>query len=85
MNSFEKVLLKFGPVVFSACFHIAEAMEKYEDCSEMKSIADKYNISLTTSLEDWQSCFWRRGLSGQTALSNTFIYLEEALSLIGYN
>lgn len=85
MNNFEKVLLNFGPAVFSACFHIAEAMEMYEDCYEMKFIADKYEISLTTSLEDWQACFWRRGFSGQTALSNTSVYLEEAMKLIGYS
>lgn len=84
MNKFERVLLNFGPLVFSTCFHIAATTERYEDCAEMKQIAEKYDIDLGTSIEDWQVEFWRRGLSGETATNNTPAYLAEALGQIGY-
>uniref|UniRef100_A0AAU8AX00 Uncharacterized protein n=1 Tax=Dulem virus 40 TaxID=3145758 RepID=A0AAU8AX00_9CAUD len=84
MNKFERVLLNFGPLVLSTCFHIAVSTERYEDCAEMKRIAERYDIDLGTSIEDWQMEFWKRGLSGETAISNAPVYLAEALGQIGY-
>lgn len=84
MNKFERVLLNFGPLVFSTCFHLAVSTERYEDCAEMKQIAERHNIDLDTSIEDWQVEFWRRGQPGETAISNAPVYLAEALELIGY-
>ena len=84
MNKFERILLKYGSAVFCVCFHIAESKERYEDCAEMKLIAEKRGISLNGTLEDWQVEFWRLGMSGETAIANAPVYLEEALKQIGY-
>lgn len=84
MNKFERILLKYGAAVLCACFHIAENIEKYEDCAEMKSVAEKHGIDLNGALEDWQVEFWRLGMSGKTALENAPAYLAHALQEIGY-
>ncbi len=79
MNKFERILLKFGSAVFCVCFRIAETSERYEDCAEMKAIAEKHNICLNSTLEDWQVEFWRLGMSGETAIANAPGYIKEAL------
>ena len=84
MNSFDKILLKYGPFVFYECFKVAKQAERYEDCAEMKRVAGKYNVSLDTSSEDWQTEFWRLGMIGETALDNAPAYLVQALQEIGY-
>lgn len=76
--------MKYGPFVFSECFKVAKQTERYEDCAEMKRVAGKYNVSLDTSSEDWQTEFWRLGMAGETALRNVSTYLAQALSEIGY-
>lgn len=85
MNTFEKMLLNFGPAVFAKCFHIMKTVENYEYCLEMSKIANKYALDLDTSLETWQANFWRLGLSGQTAVGNAQSYLSLALEQIGYS
>lgn len=84
MNKFERVLMKFGPAVFSLCFHIAVETERYEDCALMKQVAQKYDIELATSMEDWQAEFWRIGMAGETALKNTPRYFVRVLRELGY-
>ena len=83
MDGFEKILLKYGSFVFSECFKVARLAERYEDCAEMKRVADKYSISLQTSSEDWQTEFWRLGMAGETALRNAPAYLVQALREMG--
>lgn len=84
MNKFERVLMKFGPAVFSLCFHIAVKTERYEDCAWMKKVAQKYDIKLETSIEDWQVEFWRIGMAGGTVLKNAPFYFNQALQELGY-
>lgn len=84
MNKFERVLMKFGPSVFSFCFHIAVKTERYEDCAWMKNVAEKHDVKLETSIEDWQAEFWRIGMAGETALKNTPFYFVRALRELGY-
>lgn len=84
MNKFERVLMKFGPAVFSLCFHIAVETERYEDCARMKQVAEKHDVKLETSTEDWRVEFWRIGMAGETALKNAPFYLAQALQELGY-
>lgn len=84
MRVFEEILFKYGPFVFSECFKVAKLTERYEDCAEMKRVAGKHNIDLETSLEDWQTEFWRLGMAGETAMENAPAYLVQALQQIGY-
>lgn len=83
MCNFDEILLKYGPFVFSECFKVAKQIERYEDCAEMKQVAGKYNVSLDTSSEDWQTEFWRLGMAGDSALENAPAYLVQALWEIG--
>lgn len=84
MNKFERILLKYGSAVLCACFHIAENIEEYEDCAEMKSVAEKHGIDLNGPLEDWQVEFWRLGKSGEAAIANFPFYIAEALKEVDY-
>ena len=84
MGGFEKILLKYGPFVFSGCFKAAKLAERYEDCAGMKRIAQKYNVRLDSTSEDWLTGFWRLGMAGETALENAPAYLVQALRDIGY-
>lgn len=81
-NKFEEALLKWGAKVLIDIRDLAECMEWYEDCAEINRILQKYDIKNTFDLGDWQNEFWKRGTSGNVALSNIGIYYWHAVNLL---
>ena len=84
MSKFEKILEYYGAYVFACVYKYALENEKYEDCAEMKHIADKYDIPFDFSVQDWIESFWSFGLSGKAAWNNKNYYIGEAMKLAGY-
>jgi len=83
-NKFEKALMDYGNQILTVIFQYALSTERYEDCAVIKGLFDKYHLDLNQSMEEYQSYFWRLGMSGRTAIANMDAYLSEALAMVGY-
>lgn len=83
-SKFESVLMDYGSQIMAIIFHYALQTERYEDCSVIRDLFQKYHLNLNQSIEEYQAEFWKLGLSGRTAIANLNDYLSEAMSLVGY-
>lgn len=83
-NKFEKALMDYGSQILTIIFQYALSTERYEDCAVIKGLFDKYHLDLNQSMEEYQSYFWRLGMSERTAIANMDAYLSEALAMVGY-
>lgn len=83
-NKFERALMDYGSQILTVIFQYALSTERYEDCAVIKRLFEKYHLDLNQSMEEYQSYFWRLGMSGRTAIANMDAYLSEALAMVGY-
>lgn len=74
MNVFEKILLNYGGYILIRVRDIFEKYELYEYCAEINKVLKKHNVSTSVNMDDWQTEIWRKGMSGITALANSFFY-----------
>lgn len=81
MGVFERILLNYGSYTLIRVRDIFERYELYERCAEINKVLGKHNVSTSMSLEDWQSEFWRKGMSGNVACANTQNYFSEAIMM----
>lgn len=81
-DKFETVLLKYGAKVLIDVRNLAEGMEWYEDCAKINRVLEKYDIKTSFDFGDWQNEFWKRGTSGDIALSNIGLYYWHAVNLL---
>lgn len=81
MEVFERILLNYGGYILIHVRDIFERYELYERCAEINKVLEKHNISTSMGLEDWQSEFWRKGMSGNAAHNNTQNYFSEAVMM----
>nr|DAE73979.1 MAG TPA: hypothetical protein [Caudoviricetes sp.] len=81
MDVFEKILLTYGGFILICVRNVLQEREDYERCVEINKVLEKYNISTTMTIEDWQAEMWRTGTSGKHAISNAPFYFFEAMQL----
>lgn len=53
----------------------------YERCAEINKVLEKYDISTSMSIKDWQTEIWRKGYSGEAARFNAPFYFMEAMMM----
>ena len=78
---FERILLKYGGYILILILNVFQANEAYEMCAEINKILQKYDVSPTMTLEDWQAEMWRKGTSGIKAMTNSPLYFLEACQM----
>lgn len=81
MEVFEKILLNYGGYILIRVRDIFERCELYERCAEINRVLEKYDISTSMSIEDWQTEIWRKGYSGEAASFNAPLYFTEAMMM----
>lgn len=81
MEVFEKILLNYGGYILIRVRDIFERYELYERCAEINKVLEKYDISTSMSIEDWQTEIWRKGYSGEAARFNAPLYFMEAMTM----
>lgn len=81
MEVFEKILLNYGGYILIRVRDIFERYELYERCVEINKVLEKYDISTSMSIEDWQTEIWRKGYSGEAARFNAPLYFMEAMMM----
>ena len=81
MEVFEKILLNYGGFILICVRNVFQINEAYEECAEINKVLQKHGISTTMTMEDWKTEMWRKGTSGETAISNSPYYFLEALEM----
>lgn len=76
--------MDYGSQIMAIIFRYALESERYEDCAAIKELFEKYQLDLNQTMEDYQSHFWRLGMSGRSAIASMRAYLSEALVMVGY-
>lgn len=81
METFEKILLDYGGFILICVRNVLQTNEDYERCAEINKVLEKYKVSTTMTMEDWQTEMWRTGTSGKHAINNAPFYFLEAMQL----
>ena len=76
--------MDYGSQIMTAIYQYALQTELYEDCAIIKRLFDQYHLDLNQTVEEYQTHFWRMGMSGRIAIANLNYYLAEALGMVGY-
>lgn len=81
MKVFEKILLNYGGYILILVRDIFERYELYERCAEINKVFEKYDISTSMSIDDWEAEMWRNGTSGAVAIANSPFYFAKAITM----
>lgn len=79
-NRFEYILHLYGKSTFLEIFQCALWNEKYEDCAEIKRVANGKGISLTPYVNEWIESLENR----KPLMIYKNYCLEEAMKIAGY-
>lgn len=78
----ENILFLYGFGVLLCLRAYATGKEYYEDAETINSVLKFHNIPEDSTIEDWISEYWRKGMSGSTALGNLPFYVDKAIEIL---